>query len=180
MSQPGEHQISQSKAKSRNNFTPLLVGILFLLVAFCAGVVLYFNFLKPTKTQAPAVLNATKVDPTTLGKDEKSAYDTTISFLKSIKEGNYSTAYNLFSDDLKKEYAGGLNDFTASAQKANLQSIKDWAISKVETNGNKDRITIKGSAIFSTPNPTGRIEFGYYKTPNGEYKMYLWQIYPEL
>ena len=180
MSHPGAQQSTPNKSKSKNNFTPLLVTILVLLVAFCAGVALYFNFIKPTKTQAPAVLNATKVDPAGLNKDEKSAYDTTNSFLKSVKEGNYSAAYNLFSDDLKKEYTGGLNDFTTAAQKANLQTIKDWAISKVETNGNKDRITVKGSAIFNTPNPTGRIEFGYYKAPSGEYKMYLWQIYPEL
>jgi hypothetical protein len=155
---PNDHS---AKAK-QGSFVPLFLIIILVLVLFCGGVWLYFNFTKTNKVSAPAVLN------------------TTSAFLNFIKEGNLTSAYNLFGDDLKKEYPGGINDFTASAKKANLQTIKDWAISKVETNGNKDRIIVKGTAIFNTPNPTGRLEFAFYKTPAGEYKMYLWQIYPEL
>lgn len=173
---PNDHN-----AKSKQgSFIPLFLTIILVLLLFCAGVWLYFNFTKSNKASAPAVLNASKADVSSLNKDERSAYDTTTSFLNYIKEGNLASAYNLFGDDLKKEYPGGINDFTNSAKKANLQSIKDWAISKVETNGNKDRIVVKGTAIFNTPNPTGRLEFAFYKTPTGEYKMYLWQIYPEL
>ena len=175
-----EHRPTGENSKPKNSFATPLIVILTLLFAFCLGVAIYFYYVKPTKTQAPSVLTATKVDVNKLNKDEKFAYETTNTFLKDIKEGNYTAAYGLFSDDLKKEYPGGINDFTAAAKKANLGTLKDWAISKVETNGNKDRITVKGSAIFNTPNPTGRIEFGYYKSPSGDYKMYLWQIYPEL
>lgn len=173
---PNDHS---AKAK-QGSFVPLFLIIILVLVLFCGGVWLYFHFTKTNKVSAPAVLNATKVDTTSLNKDERSAYDTTNAFLNFIKEGNLTSAYNLFGDDLKKEYPGGINDFTASAKKANLQTIKDWAISKVETNGNKDRIVVKGTAIFNTPNPSGRLEFAFYKTPAAEYKMYLWQIYPEL
>ena len=180
MSPKQDRTNDHSTKPKQGSFVPLFLIIILLLVLFCAGVWLYFNFNKTNKASAPAVLNTTKVDVAMLNQDERSAYDTTTTFLKFIKEGNFSSAYNLFGDDLKKEYPGGINDFTSSAKKANLQTIKDWAISKVETNGNKDRIVVKGTAIFNTPNPTGRLEFAYYKTPTGEYKMYLWQIYPEL
>lgn len=167
--------------RSKNNNIFLLTSLLIILIVFCGGLFVFFKYYSNKNSKkTPTTINATKVDVSTLNKDEKSAYDTTNAFFKNIKEGNYQAAFALLGDDLKNQYPGGLSDFTNTTKKANLQTIKDWTISKVETNGNKDRISVKGTALFDTPNPTGRIEFGYYKTPSGEYKMYLWQVYPEL
>lgn len=173
-------QHHKSDKNSYNNIF-LLSSLLIILIIFCGGLFIFFKYYSnKNNKKTPTTISATKIDTSILNKDEKTVYDTTNSFLSKLKEGNYQAAFALMGDELKNQYPGGLNDFTNTSKKANLQTIKDWTISKVETNGNKDRISVKGTALFDTPNPTGRIEFGYYKTPDGDYKMYLWQVYPEL
>ena len=96
-----------------------------------------------------------------------------------MKSQNSTEAFNLFSEVLKNQYKSGINDFSALVKDANLQNINRWAITNVELNGNKDRITVKGSAVFSTPNPKAKFEFSYYKDADGNFKLYSWQVYPE-
>jgi len=170
---------NNSSKKSDNSF--LLMVILAVVVFVGLGAFVWYRFLRDDpKTIQNATLTVAKVDTAKLSQPEKSAMDSVQKFLENIKNQNNTAAFNLFSDALKAQYPGGVNDFSTAVTNANLPGIKDWTISGVSTNGSKDRITIKGEAIFAGPSNTTKasFEFSFYKTPDGDFRMYSWQVTP--
>ena len=80
----------------------MLTSLLIILFIFCGGLFVFVRYYSNKNTsKSPTAINAVKIDPAALNKDEKSAYDTTNSFLRNIKEGNYQAAFALLGDDLK-------------------------------------------------------------------------------
>jgi len=175
------HNHSQSTNQSSNYLDKFLIAIFLLLVLFGVGFVVYVRFIKqdmPTTKQAK--LTATEVSPASLSADEKLAYETSNKFLNNIQDGKYKDAFELMSKELKGQYKAGQDDFEKSVKQANVDKLRQWVLSDVSTNGSQNRITVKGAALFDTPNNTAKLEFGYYKNTEGKYQLYSWQIYPEI
>lgn len=169
------------RRQGKDKLNRILLALFIILVVAGLAVVVYLRFIKQDlPTSKPAQLSSKEVSLSALSADEKSAYDTTSKFLSSIKAGQYKDAYGLMSKELQAEYKEGAGDFEKTVKKANVDQLKEWKISEVTTNSSKDRINVKGSALFATPNQTAKLEFGYYKNADGKYQLYLWQIYPEL
>ena len=179
--QPSADQPSNNKRRSSKNSIKLIIWlVVFVLIVASGGYFAYKLLRKDDANKQQATLNVANVDQAKLNPSEKQAYDKVQGFFETLKAGNYTSAYDAFGEELKKQYPAGLNDFTTSAKNSNLQAIKQWAITSVELNGNKDRIVVKGSAIFDTPNPKAKFEFSFYKAPDGNFKIFAWQIYPDI
>ena len=164
----------------------IVVSIIFMVLQIIA--VIFYIFViaavvatTPTDSSTSSTNSSTTTsttDTSSYSADEKKAVVNSEAFLRAIQAGDYTAAYNLLGPELKKEYPGGQAEFQKEVESANLKLIKSWEIESATTNGAGDRITVKGTAKFSGANPTGTLEFGYYKDTDGSIRMYLWQISP--
>lgn len=151
-----------------------ILAVIFWIFVISAAVVQDNNSSSNTNSSS----TTSTTDTSSYTADEKKAVETSEAFLEAINKSDYNAAYNLMGAELKKEYKGGVSEFQKEVENANLKLIKNWKVEDVTTNGNGDRITVKGSATFSGANPTGTFEFGYYKDTDASIDMYLWQIRP--
>ena len=150
-----------------------ILAVIFWIFVISAAVVQENN----NSSSSTSNTTTSTTDTTNYTADEKKAIETTEAFLTAIKKSDYVSAYNLLGPELKKEYQG-LSDFQSQVKAAGLE-ISSWEVTKVETNGNKDRVTVKGDLVLNNVNAkSGTFEFGYYKDTDASIDMYLWQIRP--
>lgn len=178
--------IAKAKARNSNSSTTVanvaltISTILFIGLISAGGVIIYQNYNRTLDSQDSAknIQQNEKTTPSNYSDDQKKAIEISETFLNDIKTENYSAAFNLLSSDLQKEYINGESDFSKEVTTANLKLIDSWKVTEVTSNGKGDRITIKGTANFRGPTPSGNFEFAFYKDTDGSKKMYLWQISP--
>lgn len=179
---PDNHEPHSGPYKS-DRYGNLKIALwLIVFVAIVAGGVLLWLrlYMWDTKPTVAPQLSVASIDLNSLTSEQKKTADTVQNFLEAIKNGKSSEAFDLFSDQLKKEYKGGLDEFSKAITSANLGGITQWAVTSVEFNGAKDRIVVKGSAVLSTPNPKAQFEFRFFKDSDGQFKLFSWQVYPEI
>ena len=177
-----------ARAKSKNENKPtgaataaiIIALVLFLGLLGGGGYYVYKNYnIKTSQSITSGV--AEKKESTTAANrtaDEVSAIAQSDKFLNYIKSENYSEAFKMLSPELQKEYIGGESDFTKEVTTANLKLIDSWNITDSQANGKEDRVVVTGTANFKGSNPTGKLEFQFYKDSSGNLKMFLWQISP--
>lgn len=169
------------KKQASDNILKLLLWLLVFATVVTAVIFFSYNLMRTDKSDInKATLTVSNIDSTKLNTDEKQAYAKVQDFFTALRSNKYTTAYDSLGEVLKKQYPAGLNDFTASVKNANLGAIRQWAVTSVETNGAKDRISVKGNAVFDTSNPKAKFEFGFYKNADGNFQIFAWQIYPEM
>jgi len=178
--------IAKVKARNSNSSTTVanialtISTILFIALIAAGGVVIYQNYNRTLDSQDSAKNSQQyeQASSNNYNDDQKKAIEIGESFLNNIKTENYSAAFNLLSPDLQKEYINGESDFSKEVTTANLKLIDSWKVTEVTSNGKGDRITVKGTANFRGPTPSGNFEFAFYKDTDDSKKMYLWQISP--
>jgi len=179
---PESHEFHNSPHKSdRYGNLKVALWLIGFVAIVAGGVLLWLRlYMWDTKPAATPKLTVVSIDLNSLTSEQKKAADTVQNFLEAIKSGKNAEAFDAFSEQLRKEYKGGLDEFSKAITSANLSGISQWAITSVETNGSKDRITVKGSALLSTPNPKAQFEFRFFKDSDGQFKLFSWQVYPEI
>ena len=177
-----------ARAKSKNENKPTEVATAAIIIALTlflgllggGGYYVYKNY--NTKTSQSNSTGSTGNAESSTAKnrtaDEISAIAQSDKFLNYIKTENYSEAFKMLSPELQKEYAGGEADFAKEVTTANLKLVDSWNITESQANGKEDRVVVTGTANFKGSNPTGKLEFQFYKDSSGNLKMFLWQISP--
>lgn len=92
--------------------------------------------------------------------DEKKAVTNAEAFLRALSKNDKAGAYLVLSPEFKAQLTRSA--FDSKIENSNLK-ITDWEITSVSTNGNGDRITIKGTLDLSSGSENGEFELILYK-----------------
>ena len=111
-------------------------------------------------TSTSSSSNSSTANSSSYSADEKKAVANSEAFLRALSKDDKAAAYLTLSPEFKAELSR--SSFDSKIENSNL-NIKDWDITSVITNGNGDRVTIKGTLDLSSGSNNGEFELVLYK-----------------
>lgn len=138
----------------------VITVVIVIMIMMLAVTDLQSNKRNDTSNSSTSSSSSSTANTSNYSADEKKAVTSAEAFLRALSKNDKAGAYLVLSPEFKAQLTRSA--FDSKIENSNLK-ITDWEVTSVSTNGNGDRITIKGTLDLSSGSENGEFELILYK-----------------